>query len=80
MNVPLLASLPFDLKVVQGSDQGRPLTESANPGPFLRDLEGLLDKVELGHCEMFAVLTVQDGTMGEADCPAPGAGVMGRIP
>lgn len=45
MDVPLLASLPFDLSVVQGSDQGRPRLESDH-SPFLTALGQLLDKVE----------------------------------
>jgi ATP-binding protein involved in chromosome partitioning len=46
MNVPLLASLPFDLKVVQGGDSGRPQVGSAEASPFLAALGGLLDNVE----------------------------------
>lgn len=46
MNVPLLASLPFDLKVVQGGDSGRPQIGSAEPSPFLEALERLVDNVE----------------------------------
>jgi len=45
MHVPLLASLPFDLNVVQSSDQGHP---NLNPdhSPFLAALDRLLDEVE----------------------------------
>ncbi len=46
MNVPLLASLPFDLSVVQGGDSGRPQVGSADQSPFLAALGRLLDKVE----------------------------------
>jgi ATP-binding protein involved in chromosome partitioning len=46
MNVPLLASLPFDLKVVQGGDSGRPQVGSPEQSPFLAALGGLLDSVE----------------------------------
>jgi ATP-binding protein involved in chromosome partitioning len=46
MDVPLLASLPFDLSVVQGSDRGRPNLESPDHSPFLTALGQMLDKVE----------------------------------
>ncbi len=46
MHVPLLASLPFDLNVVQGSDTGTPRLESPDKSPFLAALEHLLDEVE----------------------------------
>lgn len=45
MDVPLLASLPFDLSVVQSSDRGHPQVESDSK-PFLDALERLLDEVE----------------------------------
>jgi len=46
MDVPLLASLPFDLRVVQGGDRGHPLLESPDDSPFLKALGRLLDEVE----------------------------------
>lgn len=45
MGVPLLASIPFDLRVVQSGDAGRPLSEAAD-SPFLEALGRLLDEVE----------------------------------
>ncbi|MGQ9688614.1 MAG: iron-sulfur cluster carrier protein MrpORP [Desulfobaccales bacterium] len=127
MNVPLLASLPFDLKVVQGGDLGRPQEGTGDGSPFLRALEGLLDKVEqglrtpevapppvpsetiaevnqavnkpdkttfkvavplaqgvlcnhFGHCEMFAVLPVQEGKIGEAEMHTPPPHEPGVLP
>ncbi len=46
MHVPLLASLPFDLRVVQGGDTGRPLLVNPDNSPFVKALEGLLKEVE----------------------------------
>jgi len=46
MHVPLLASLPFDLRVVQGGDTGHPLLESPDDSPYVQALGGLLDEVE----------------------------------
>ncbi|MFW6112778.1 MAG: iron-sulfur cluster carrier protein MrpORP [Thermodesulfobacteriota bacterium] len=46
MHVPLLASLPFDLRVVQGGDTGKPLLEQPDQSPFLKALTHLLDEVE----------------------------------
>jgi ATP-binding protein involved in chromosome partitioning len=46
MDVPLLASLPFDLQVVQGGDSGHPVLESPDDSPFLRAMGRLLDEVE----------------------------------
>jgi ATP-binding protein involved in chromosome partitioning len=46
MHVPLLASLPFDLNVVQGGDTGNPKLESPDDSPFLTALAHLLDDVE----------------------------------
>ncbi|MDI6852087.1 MAG: iron-sulfur cluster carrier protein MrpORP [Deltaproteobacteria bacterium] len=46
MEVHLLASLPFDLKVVQGGDAGRPLLESPDASPFVKAMGRLLDEVE----------------------------------
>jgi ATP-binding protein involved in chromosome partitioning len=46
MHVPLLASLPFDLSVVQGGDTGHPRLESPDGTPFLAALGHLLDEVE----------------------------------
>jgi ATP-binding protein involved in chromosome partitioning len=45
MGVPLLASLPFDLSVVQSSDRGHPQVES-DTKPFLIAMGHLLDEVE----------------------------------
>lgn len=44
MDVPLLASFPFDLNVVQSSDQGHP--QLSDHSPFLTVLGRLLDEVE----------------------------------
>jgi len=46
MDVPLLASLPFDLRVVMGGDSGHPLLESPDDSPFLQALGRLLEEVE----------------------------------
>jgi Mrp family chromosome partitioning ATPase/predicted Fe-Mo cluster-binding NifX family protein len=46
MDVPLLASLPFDLRVVQGGDRGQPLLKSPDGSPFVKAVWGLLDEVE----------------------------------
>lgn len=46
MQVPLLASLPFDLRVVQGGDTGRPLLTAPDDSPFINALGSLLDEVE----------------------------------
>jgi Mrp family chromosome partitioning ATPase/predicted Fe-Mo cluster-binding NifX family protein len=46
MNVPLLASLPFDLRVMQGGDRGQPLLNSRDDSPFVKAVWGLLDEVE----------------------------------
>jgi ATP-binding protein involved in chromosome partitioning len=46
MGVPLLASLPFDLRVVKGGDEGHPLLESPDESPFIQALQRLLDGVE----------------------------------
>ncbi|MFZ2087630.1 MAG: Mrp/NBP35 family ATP-binding protein, partial [Desulfobaccales bacterium] len=46
MHVPFLASLPFDLKVVQGSDTGKPVLDSSDDSPFLKALDALLNEVE----------------------------------
>jgi Mrp family chromosome partitioning ATPase/predicted Fe-Mo cluster-binding NifX family protein len=47
MHVPFLASLPFDLKVVQGSDTGKPVLDSSDDSPFLKALETLVNEVEV---------------------------------
>ena len=44
--VPLLASLPFDLRVVESGDLGKPLIESSDHSPFIQALMGLVDEVE----------------------------------
>jgi ATP-binding protein involved in chromosome partitioning len=46
MGVDLLASLPFDLRVVESGDLGKPLLESADDSPFLLGLRHLVDEVE----------------------------------
>lgn len=46
MNVPLLGSLPFDLRVVQGGDRGQPLLKSPDDSPFVQAMRGLLGEVE----------------------------------
>jgi len=45
--VPLLASLPFDLRVVESGDLGQPLLETPDNSPFMQALGRLLDAVEL---------------------------------
>lgn len=44
--VPLLASLPFDLRVVEAADRGRPLLETPDHGPFIQALGQLVDEIE----------------------------------
>jgi Mrp family chromosome partitioning ATPase/predicted Fe-Mo cluster-binding NifX family protein len=44
--VPLLASLPFDLRVVESGDLGKPLLEAPDNSPFIQALMGLVDEVE----------------------------------
>jgi len=44
--VPLLASLPFDLRVVAGGDAGKPLRGVADNSPFIQAVTGLVDEVE----------------------------------
>jgi ATP-binding protein involved in chromosome partitioning len=44
--VPLLASLPFDLRVVASGDSGQPLLEAPGESPFILALERLVDEVE----------------------------------
>jgi ATP-binding protein involved in chromosome partitioning len=34
MGIPFLGSLPFEVRVMEGGDPGRPLTESPDPSPF----------------------------------------------
>jgi ATP-binding protein involved in chromosome partitioning len=46
MEVPLLASLPFDLRVVESGDLGEPLLEAPDDSPFIQALWHLLDEVE----------------------------------
>ena len=45
MNVHLLGSLPFDPKVVEGGDMGKPVLEEAQDGPFLEALDRLIAEV-----------------------------------
>ena len=44
--VPLLASLPFDLRVVEAADLGQPLLEAQDNSPFILALGRLVDQVE----------------------------------
>ena len=44
--VPLLASLPFDLRVVEAADRGQPLLEAPDQSPFVQSLGQLVDEVE----------------------------------
>jgi len=44
--VPLLASLPFDLRVVESGDIGKPLLEAPDRSPFILALDKLVDEVE----------------------------------
>ena len=63
MDVPLLASLPFDLSVVQSGDTGHPMLEQTDQSPFLAALGHLLDEVEqrLGDAEK-DLLKAPEGT------------------
>ena len=47
MKVPLLASLPFDLRVVESGDAGKPLLETPEGSPFIQAMGHLLAEVEL---------------------------------
>jgi Mrp family chromosome partitioning ATPase len=44
--VPLLASLPFDLRVMAGGNAGKPLLEAPDNSPFIQAITGLVDEVE----------------------------------
>jgi Mrp family chromosome partitioning ATPase len=44
--VPLLATLPFDLRVVAGGDAGKPLLEEPDNSPFIQAIIGLVNEVE----------------------------------
>jgi ATP-binding protein involved in chromosome partitioning len=46
MKVPLLASLPFDLRVMESGDAGQPLLATPDHSPFIQALMGLVDEVE----------------------------------
>jgi ATP-binding protein involved in chromosome partitioning len=46
MKVPLLASLPFDLRVVSSGDAGQPWLEAADNSPFIQAIVRLVDRVE----------------------------------
>ncbi|MDD5642227.1 MAG: iron-sulfur cluster carrier protein MrpORP [Syntrophales bacterium] len=46
MKVPLLASLPFDLRVVESGDAGKPLLTALDGSPYVQALIGLVDQVE----------------------------------
>jgi Mrp family chromosome partitioning ATPase/predicted Fe-Mo cluster-binding NifX family protein len=44
--VPLLASLPFDLRVVESGDVGKPLLDTPDHSPFIRAFMGLVNEIE----------------------------------
>jgi predicted Fe-Mo cluster-binding NifX family protein len=46
MQVPLLGSLPFDPRVVEGGDAGRPFMEGPSDTPFIQAVNRLIDAVE----------------------------------
>jgi ATP-binding protein involved in chromosome partitioning len=46
VHVPLLASLPFDLQVMQGSDSGHPVLTSSDDSAFLKAFKLFIDEVE----------------------------------
>jgi ATP-binding protein involved in chromosome partitioning len=46
MKVPLLASLPFELRVVASGDAGKPLLVVSDNSPFSQAVMGLVDQVE----------------------------------
>jgi ATP-binding protein involved in chromosome partitioning len=48
--VPLLASLPFDLRVVESGDLGKPLLSAPDHSPFIQAIWGLVDEVEQRLC------------------------------
>jgi len=45
MNVPFLGGLPFDPRVVEAGDAGRPVLEDSSGGPFIQALEQLVSTV-----------------------------------
>jgi ATP-binding protein involved in chromosome partitioning len=45
-DLPLLASLPFDLRVVEAADLGQPLLEAPDHSPFMQAVRQLVDAVE----------------------------------
>jgi len=124
MRVPLLASLPFDLRVVEAADRGRPLLERPDDSPFIEALGHLVDEVEsllrqkpdkptvksgemllpeavvpdpnlfkvaipladgrlcnhFGHCQQFAVLKIQEGSIGGKELHTPPPHEPGVLP
>ena len=44
--VPLLASLPFDLRVVASGDVGKPLLEAPDKARFIQAIMAFVDEVE----------------------------------
>ena len=72
MHVPLLASLPFDLRVVRGGDTGHPLLESPDDSPYLQALGRLLDEVE-------ERLKIHQEAISEASEESPTAEVMSTM-
>lgn len=72
MKVPLLATLPFDLRVVESGDAGKPLLTAPENSPFVQALMGLVDEVEqrLGHpqeslAEKSAQILSSEATMSD---------------
>jgi ATP-binding protein involved in chromosome partitioning len=44
--LPFLGRLPFDLRVVESGDAGKPLLTAANKSPFIQAVIGLVEEVE----------------------------------
>jgi Mrp family chromosome partitioning ATPase len=72
--VPLLASLPFDLRVVESGDLGKPLIEASDHSPFIQALTALVDEVEqrLSHfqerlAEKSAQILESEATMSDPE-------------
>jgi ATP-binding protein involved in chromosome partitioning len=60
--VPLLASLPFDLRVMESGDAGQPLIKAPDSSPFIQALMGLVDEVEQR-------LSLSQGNLAEKPAP-----------
>jgi ATP-binding protein involved in chromosome partitioning len=67
--LPLLASLPFDLRVVTSGDSGQPLLEAPDESPFIRALTRLVDEVEQHLRPSRASLGEKSGTNLTAGAP-----------